>query len=90
MVYTGETFQNLSTKLPDKIDERTERTFGAINIDRVLKKFYDCVFINEPGTSYSESEPLAEEWDSYPQMERKPFTMNERAARMSTFAYSMS
>ena len=90
MVYKDETLQDLSTKLPDKIDDRTERTFGATNIDRVLKKFYYCVFVNEPGTQYSESETLAEEWDSYPHMERKPFSMAERAARMSTFAYSMS
>ncbi|KAK5952587.1 hypothetical protein OHC33_006179 [Knufia fluminis] len=43
--------QDLPTELPEEINERT---FGATNIDRVLKKFYKCVF-----------EPQTQDWATY-------------------------
>lgn len=41
MTILGDALQDLPTEVPDEIDTRT---FGATNIDRVLKKFYECVF----------------------------------------------
>lgn len=51
MMLKGGNLQDLPTELPDEINERT---FGATNIDRVLKKFYKCVF-----------EPQTQDWATY-------------------------
>lgn len=53
--WKGESLKDLRTELSDEIDERT---FGATNIDRVLKKLYHCVYLAQPETPYSASDPF--------------------------------
>lgn len=77
----------MPTELSDDINERT---FGAQNIDRVLIKFYNCVFLAQQPTPYSESEASIKGRNSYSATEHKQFSTAEREAKYPNFDYATS
>jgi len=79
---TGENLEALSVDLPDAINERT---FGATNVDRVLKKFYNCVFLGQQETPYY-GDPSMQDWNAYPTMNHRTFRMAEREIEHQDFA----
>lgn len=82
--WQGADLGDLSTELPKRVDERT---FGATNIDRVLKKFYDCVFVMQQGTPKSRSEASTQDWYSFWPSEPRPVQMARREPEPRAFTH---